>query len=49
MFTGMGMGQVLMALQQALSYGHCPYLLVHKYVRALPVQCVISPYMFDRF
>ena len=36
MFTGMS--QVLMPVQQALSY-----LLVHKYVRTLPVQCVICP------
>ena len=25
------------------------YLLVHKYVQGLPVQCVICPYMLDRF
>ena len=47
--TGTGSGQVLMPVQQALLYGHCPNLLVHKYVRVLPLQCVICPHMLDRF
>ena len=49
MFTGTSEGQVLMPAQQALSFGHSLYLLLHKNVRAMLVQFVVCLCVLHRF